>query len=182
MKFQVSGILITQATKEGKLPAEIISDFTDLYNSISHWSTYASWAQMAQGVSNAALNGISDGAAADILAGQLSKNNPANVQKGVTDSLNKLTKILEENRLVGAMISIKYRCRKCICDKDGVWGWDWPDEQRSPFVIDDNNTDGEVVYHLKDSSGGGERLEVSKVQPWHITEAIELARKSCEGE
>jgi hypothetical protein len=135
---------------------------------------------MAQGISSVALKGISDGALADIITGELSSHNPANVRDGVRNSFTKLTKILEENRLVGAMITLKFRCRSCVCDKKGGWGWDWPEEQSRPYVVDDFITDGEVVYDLENSAGGGERITVSQLQPWHIRDAVELARKKCE--
>jgi RHS repeat-associated protein len=182
-KFNVSYILLTQATTSGKLPDDIIDDFTDLYNSISNWSTFASWAQISQGVANAGLSGVSDGAAADIVTGFLSRNNPADVKDAVIEKLDSLSKILEENALYGAMITIKFRCRTCVCDKKTkVWGWDWPEEQSLPYVVDDQwSNEGEVVRLLSESEDGI-RVKVSAIQPWHIKDAVELARKSCEGE
>ena len=190
-KFDQSGIIISQATTHGKLPDKIIGDFSELHDSISNWSTFASWAQMYQGLANSTAHGISDGALADIVTGQLSKENPANVKKQVTDQLSKLTKLLEEHPLYGAMITIKFRCRSCVCasknnkwgygwPSDNAWGWDWSEEQSIAYVIDEDNGQ-EVVGPLSESPINF-RVPVSKLQPWHITDALEQARVSCEGE
>ena len=182
-KFQVVNVFITSNTPFGDMPDDIIADFHDRLNSVQIFSTISSLAQMGSGGANILMNSVNSGNAADVVAGALGLNNPADPRDLVDSALNSIADSIGVRGTIGAMITVRYRCRTCVCEGE-YWGlgqnnykWDYPDPQDNAFTID--HGDNEVEPHERQPVGL--RGLVSDVRANHLADAVFQARVACEG-
>jgi RHS repeat-associated protein len=120
------------------------------------------------------------GAVPDLTAGALAEVNP-DLNSVVEDYLGRIGAGKAENTALGAMITVRFKCRPCVCKGWWYWKrwvWDEVDSVSSSFFINDD--DQPVAVDFADAHRGFFNLPLSRIGAGEIAMAVERARSKCE--
>jgi RHS repeat-associated protein len=176
--FELIDTSVGSGTADGRPNSTYMGLSEDLLNNIQNLGRINAIGNAGAGM---AKGGFKDGIA-DLAAGALGETNPS-LNEFIANYIGIIAANLAENDWRGAMITIKFKCKTCVCKgwwKWKRWTWDDPNESHSSFFIsDDNGKEGDVI-DFADLGKGHLNLPISRIGADEIADAVERARSQCE--